>query len=208
MLGQGERIYNYAYYDSSQGLFSGLAVYEFDRDRFSLTERFYAQTAAWDPGSSSWILRDGWLRRFGEPGGIERFEERHLRSMEPPEYFTKERRESSQMTYLELDQYIDELSQAGFDVVRLKVALHSKVSFPLAALVTLLIGVPFSFSPGKKGALYGIGIAIVVGLTYYVMTRVFAFMGDSAILPPLMAAWAPNLLFGIAALYALFTVRT
>jgi lipopolysaccharide export system permease protein len=128
--------------------------------------------------------------------------------MEPPEYFTKERRESSQMTYLELGQYIDELSQAGFDVVPLEVALYSKISFPLAALVTLLIGVPFSFSPGKKGALYGIGIAIVVGLTYYVTTRVFAFMGDSAILPPLMAAWAPNLLFAIAALYALFTVRT
>jgi lipopolysaccharide export LptBFGC system permease protein LptF len=100
------------------------------------------------------------------------------------------------------------LSQSGFDVVRLEVALHSKVSFPLAALITLLIGVPFSFSPGKKGALYGIGIAIVVGLTYYVTTRVFAFMGDSAILPPLMAAWAPNVLFGIAALYALFTVKT
>ena len=208
MLGQGERIYNYAYYDPPQRLFSGLAVYEFDPDRFSLTERFYAQTAVWDPGSSSWSLKDGWLRRFGERAGIERFEEHNLRSMEPPEYFTKERRESSQMTYLELDEYIDELSQAGFDVVPLKVALHSKVSFPLAALVTLLIGVPFSFSPGKKGALYGIGIAIVVGLTYYVTTRVFAFMGDSAILPPLMAAWAPNLLFGIAALYALFTVRT
>jgi lipopolysaccharide export LptBFGC system permease protein LptF len=112
------------------------------------------------------------------------------------------------MTYLELTEYIDELSQAGFDVIRLRVALHSKVSFPLAALVTLLIGVPFSFTPGKKGALYGIGIAIVVGLTYYITTRVFAFMGDSAILPPLMAAWAPNVLFGVAALYGLFTVRT
>jgi len=131
-----------------------------------------------------------------------------MHAMEPPDYFTKERRQSSQMTYLELAEYIDELSQAGFDVVRLKVALYSKVSFPLAALVTLLIGVPFSFTPGKKGALYGIGIAIVVGLTYYITTRVFAFMGDSAILPPLMAAWAPNVLFGVAALYALFEVKT
>ena len=208
MLGQGGRIYNYAYYDPPQRLFSGLAVYEFDSDRFSLTGRFYARTAAWDPASASWILRDGWLRHFTESAGIERFHELSMRSMEPPDYFTKELRESSQMTYLELTEYIDELSQAGFDVIRLRVALHSKVSFPLAALVTLLIGVPFSFTPGKKGALYGIGIAIVVGLTYYITTRVFAFMGDSAILPPLMAAWAPNVLFGVAALYGLFTVRT
>ena len=208
MLGQDERIYNYAYYDAQEQLFNGLAVYEFDPNRFSLTQRFYAQTAAWDPTSASWTMRDGWLRHFNGQAGIERFDELGMHDMEPPDYFTKERRQSSQMTYLELAEYIDELSQAGFDVVRLKVALHSKVSFPLAALVTLLIGVPFSFTPGKKGALYGIGIAIVVGLTYYITTRVFAFMGDSAILPPLMAAWAPNVLFGVAALYALFEVKT
>ncbi len=208
MLGQDERIYNYAYYDAQERLFNGLAVYEFDPNNFSLTQRFYAQTAAWDPTSASWTMRDGWLRHFNGQAGIERFDELGMQAMEPPDYFTKERRQSSQMTYLELAEYIDELSQAGFDVVRLKVALYSKVSFPLAALVTLLIGVPFSFTPGKKGALYGIGIAIVVGLTYYITTRVFAFMGDSAILPPLMAAWAPNVLFGVAALYALFEVKT
>jgi LPS export ABC transporter permease LptF/LPS export ABC transporter permease LptG len=208
MLGQDERIYNYAYYDVQQRLFSGLAVYEFDPDRFSLTQRFYARTAGWDPTSASWILREGWLRHFSEQAGVERFDELGMRAMEPPDYFTKEDRPSSQMTYLELADYINELSLSGFDVVRLKVALHSKISFPLAALVTLLIGVPFSFTPGKKGALYGIGIAIVVGLTYYITTRVFAFMGDSAFLPPLMAAWTPNVLFGVAALYALFTVKT
>ena len=208
MLGQDERIYNYVYYDTQEQLFNGLAVYKFDPDRFSLTQRFYAQTAAWDQLSASWLLRDGWLRHFNAQTGIERFDELGMRAMEPPDYFSKERRQSSQMTYFELSKYIDELSRSGFDVVRLKVALYSKISFPLAALVTLLIGVPFSFTPGKKGALYGIGIAIVVGLTYYITTRVFAFMGDSAILPPLMAAWAPNVLFGIAALYALFTVKT
>ncbi len=67
---------------------------------------------------------------------------------------------------------------------------------------------PFSFTPGKKGALYGIGIAIAVGLTYYVATRLFAFMGDTAMLPPLIAAWSPNLLFSVAALYGIFNVRT
>ncbi len=75
-------------------------------------------------------------------------------------------------------------------------------------MVTVLIAIPFSFTPGKKGALYGIGIAIAIGLVYYVTTRIFAFMGDTTMLPPLIAAWAPNLLFGVAALYGLFNVRT
>jgi lipopolysaccharide export LptBFGC system permease protein LptF len=112
------------------------------------------------------------------------------------------------MSYLELSDYITDLRQSGFDVVRYEVALQSKLSLPLAALITVIIGVPFSFTPGKKGALYGIGIAIAIGLSYYVTARVFTYMGDSAMLPPMLAAWAPNVLFGVAALYGLFNVRT
>ena len=112
------------------------------------------------------------------------------------------------MTYLELSSYVSDLKRAGYDVVPLEVALRSKLSFPLAAMVMVLIGVPFSFTPGKKGALYGIGIAIAIGLSYYVTTRVFAFMGETGRLHSMLAAWAPNLLFGIAALYGLFNVRT
>ena len=78
----------------------------------------------------------------------------------------------------------------------------------MAAMVTVIIGIPFSFTPGKKGALYGIGIAIAIGLSYYVTTRIFAFMGASGMLPPLLSAWAPNVLFGVAALYGLFNVKT
>ena len=112
------------------------------------------------------------------------------------------------MTYMELTRYVDDLQQAGYDVVPLRVAQQAKFSFPLAAMVTVLIAIPFSFTPGKKGALYGIGIAIAIGLSYYVTTRVFAFMGEMAMLPPVLAAWAPNVLFSIAALYGLFNVRT
>jgi len=128
--------------------------------------------------------------------------------MEPPSYFLKEERRSEQMTYLELSRYVADMKQAGYDVVRLEVALQSKFAFPLAALVTVLIAIPFSFTPGKKGALYGIGMAIGIGLSYYVTTRLFAFMGETAMLPPGIAAWAPNALFSVGALYGLFNVRT
>jgi lipopolysaccharide export LptBFGC system permease protein LptF len=51
-------------------------------------------------------------------------------------------------------------------------------------------------------------MAIGIGLSYYVTTRLFAFMGDTAMLPPGIAAWAPNTLFSVGALYGLFNVRT
>ncbi len=208
MMGQENQIYNYAFYDPARRRFNGLAVYRYSVAPFGLAERLYAREADWVGSDGAWRFKNGWRRDFREGGKVEAFDELRVSGIEPPSYFVKEERRSEQMTYLELSRYVADLKQAGFDVVRLEVALQSKFAFPLAALVTVLIAIPFSFTPGKKGALYGIGIAIAIGLSYYVITRVFAFMGETAMLPPEIAAWAPNTLFSIAALYGLFNVRT
>ncbi len=208
MLGQEDQIYNYTYYDSAKRTFNGLAVYRFEPTAFSVSQRLYAKQATWDPNVGAWIFYGGWERNFIADGGIEPFDALIFRSMEPPDYFVKEEQQADQMTYLELSNYIDDLRQAGFDVIRHEVSLNSKISLPFAAVITVLIGIPFSFTPGKKGALYGIGLAIAIGLTYYVTARVFTYMGNSAMLPPLLSAWAPNVLFGVAALYGLFNVKT
>ena len=208
MMGESQELYNYAYYDPNSRKFSGLAVYKYDTNPFALTERFYTEEAKWESDIGAWVFSKGWKRNFAEGRQIEHFEALPVYDMEPPSYFVKEQKRSNQMTYLELTRYVEDLKQAGYDVVPLEVARQAKFSFPLAAVVTVLIGVPFSFAPGKKGAIYGIGIAIAIGLSYYVTTRIFAFMGETAMLPPFIAAWAPNVLFSIAALYGLFNVRT
>jgi LPS export ABC transporter permease LptG len=208
MMGQANQIYNYAFYDPGRRRFNGLAVYRYSNEPFGITERLYAREADWIASEGAWNFKNGWRRNFRKGGRVEAFDALRVQAMEPPSYFAKEERRSEQMTYLELGRYVADLKQAGYDVVRLEVALQSKFAFPLAALVTTLIGIPFSFTPGKKGALYGIGIAIGIGLSYYVTTRLFAFMGETAMLPPGIAAWAPNALFSIGALYGLFNVRT
>jgi len=48
----------------------------------------------------------------------------------------------------------------------------------------------------------------VLALIYWVMGNVFGAIGSAGLLAPAMAAWAPNVLFGAAAAYLLFTVRT
>ena len=208
MMGQNREIYHYAYFDPRRYKFSGLALYRFEPGNFGLIERLYAREAQWQPEKGCWKLTQGWRRNFVGERKYERFDELAVQDMEPPSYFVKEEKDEDKMTYLELSNYIAELKLSGYDVVGLEVARWAKLSFPLAAVVTVLIGVPFSFTPGKKGALYGIGIAIAIGLTYYVATRSFVFLGEAAMLPPFMAAWSPNILFGVAALYGLFNART
>ena len=112
------------------------------------------------------------------------------------------------MNVRELDTYVDELSASGFDVVQLVVALHRKISFPFVTLVFTLIAVPFAVTMGPRGALYGVGVGISLACSYWIVMSVFGAIGTAGLLAPMLAAWAPNLLFGASATYLLLTVRT
>jgi len=92
--------------------------------------------------------------------------------------------------------------------VRLTVELHKKLSFPLISLIMCMIAIPFSFSMGKRGSLYGIGLSVMIGITYWVMFEFFEQIGGAGKLVPFLAAWAPNLIFGAGGMYFLFTIRT
>ena len=61
---------------------------------------------------------------------------------------------------------------------------------------------------GPRGALYGVGVGISLACTYWVVMSIFGAIGSAGMLGPVLAAWAPNLLFGASAAYLLLTVRT
>jgi lipopolysaccharide export LptBFGC system permease protein LptF len=47
-----------------------------------------------------------------------------------------------------------------------------------------------------------------LALVYWTTISVFAAIGSGGLITPLLAAWAPNVLFGTAAIYLVLTVRT
>ena len=79
------------------------------------------------------------------------------------------------------------------------VELQRKVAFPLVTLVMTLLAVPFAVTTGRRGALYGIGVGIVLAIVYWLTLSVFGAMGAGGLIAPMLAAWAPNILFGAAA---------
>jgi len=88
------------------------------------------------------------------------------------------------------------------------VALQRKVSFPFVTVIMTLLAVPFAVTTGRRGALYGVGVGIVLAIVYWLIFSVFAAIGTAGLLVPALAAWAPNILFSAVAAYLLLTVRT
>lgn len=208
VVGQDGSIYHYNYFDPRLRLFSNLWVYEFDQGMRSITQRTFAEQAQYADGD--WTSERGWTRSFDQRGVATSFTEfaSLKRPLEPPEYFSTEPPDPQFMSFTQLRDYTEQLAQSGFDVVRQRVALYRKVSFPFVTLVMTLIAVPFAVTIGRSGAMAGIGVGIGIALAYWTTILFFAAMGSGGLLAPMLAAWAPNLLFGAGAAYLLLTVRT
>jgi lipopolysaccharide export LptBFGC system permease protein LptF len=129
-------------------------------------------------------------------------------NMDRPGYFKDEVRTASQMSYGELKGYIDELQKKHFDVTSLTLDLYRKLSYPLVSFIMVLIGIPFSFKTGRKGAFYGIGICIGLGILYWSTFELFGKLGDINRLSPIVAAWFPNLIFGLGGTWMMLRVKT
>ncbi len=100
------------------------------------------------------------------------------------------------------------MRKSGYNATELQVELYKKISFPLSCVVMALLGVPFSFSTGKKGAFFGITASIAIAISYWGVFSIFEQMGSYGLLVPLLAAWTPNILFAATGLILLFTIRT
>lgn len=208
VIGHDGAIYHYNYFDPRQRYFSNLWVYEFDEEMRQITQRTFADQARF--ADDGWNVEHGWTRTFDKTGESASFDQfaSIKRTLEPPQHFSTDPPDPEFMSFTQLRVYTEQLAQSGFDVVRQRVALYRKLSFPFVTIVMTLIAVPFAVTIGRSGAMAGIGVGIVIAIAYWTAILFFAAMGSGGLLTPLLAAWAPNLLFGAAAAYLLLTVRT
>ncbi len=213
VTGSNGDVYNYNYFDPKTNNLMGVSIYHFSGGMRSLVRRSYAERATYvgpGPGGDTWRAEQAWTREFAPSGDTRSFTvlPETAFALDPPSYFGTRQPEPQFMSYSQLRDYIAQLRTSGFDVIAQQVALERKISFPFVTLIMTLIAVPFAVTTGRRGAMYGIGVGIVLAITYWVAFSVFAALGTGGVVAPALAAWAPNLLFGAGAAYLLLTVRT
>jgi LPS export ABC transporter permease LptF/LPS export ABC transporter permease LptG len=222
VVGQAGELYHFDFFDPVANRFSHLRVYHLDAEKWRLRAMTYADEAgsAGAPelaeGSPAWTARKGWHREFvattakhpGSPTVRYASFEQQTMTFDPPSYFKSETPDAEMMNYGQLKDYIAKLNASGTYVVPYLVALQRKVAFPFVTVIMTLLALPFAVTTGRRGALYGIGIGIVLAIVYWIALSLFGALGAGGLLAPTLAAWAPNILFGAAALYMNLTVRT
>jgi len=202
-------IYNIRLLEPKHNLLKGVTIYYFD-DLFNLRQRVDAHEARWN--GDGWTFYQVAVRSF-LPGGevsTETYEQRDIPLPERPEDFKKGMKDPEEMTYRELKGYVEKLRSEGYDPTRYVVDLHKKVAFPFLTLIMVLMGGPLALaaSHGRGGGIaQGVGISIVIGFVYWMAFAISVAMGHAGTFPPLIAAWAPNVFFGLVGGFILESIH-
>jgi LPS export ABC transporter permease LptF/LPS export ABC transporter permease LptG len=209
--GEPGRIFYYQFFDRDQKAFANLSLFEFDPTNFALTKRIFAERVVWNEDDHEWTFENGWARTMqgANPTGFREFVKASFAEVhEEPGYFEKESLQSQEMNFGQLDRYIGDLQQSGFDTMRLRVQLYDKLAYPLVTIVMAVLAVPFALSMGRRGSLAGVAAAIGIALAYWVAHALFDAMGNVNYLPSAIAAWSPDILFGLTGGYLLLRTPT
>jgi len=207
LVGTNDRVYYYGGYDARNKMFANLSVYEIAQGPYRVVSHTFVERAR--AVRSGWTGGPGWTQVFPKNGGARRdaFPSKSLK-LDPAKFFETEQADAQAMTVLQLQQYVKQLKMSGLSVGGYEVDLQRKIALPLMTIVMTLIALPFGVTTGKRGALYGIGLAIALAFAYQIALTAFGVLGSAGLLPATLAAWAPNLLFLAGAIYLLLTVRT
>lgn len=112
------------------------------------------------------------------------------------------------MGFMQLMRYAQKLQKGGYDATPYLVLKHSKLSLPFASFIMAFLGIPFAMRGGRSsGVALGIGFSLGIGFTYFVLNAILLSLGQTGILPPLVAAWSANLIFAMTGAWLSMTVN-
>lgn len=117
-------------------------------------------------------------------------------------------KDADNMSIRTLKEYAENLQRGGYQAHRYLTLMHTKIASPFAALIMVLLGIPFALRNSRSGGIaMGIGAGIGIGFAYFVVNAVLLSYGRSGVLPPIVAAWGANVLFMLSGIWLSMTVK-
>jgi len=101
------------------------------------------------------------------------------------------------MSWAELRRYVVRLRASGARVAGHLVDLHLKLALPLVNLIVVMIGGAVATRLRSQSAALGFGLSIAIAILYYAFVRLGQAFGHNGGLPPYVAAWSGNVVFGL-----------
>lgn len=173
----------------------GVRVYEFD-DQYRLRSISLAQSGDY-LGARRWLLKDVTRTTFEDrKTSISTSAEERWQSALDPELLNVLLVQPDKMSAWSLYTYAQHLRENRQKALQYEIALWTKLMYPVAVLVMMLLALPFAYSQGRQG---GVGAkiftGIMLGLAFYFLNQLTAHLGLLNDWSPMLSATLPTLIF-------------
>lgn len=194
-------------FDPQAKVLRGVTLWRLDTS-MSPASRMDAGSA--ESHNDRWTLKDVMIKDFRQGSG---YVVQRAHSMDVPLNLKLDDlrvldNNADNLSFRKLKEYADNLQSGGYHAFRYLTMMHTKFSGPFAALVMVVLGIPFAFRNSRSGgAALGIGASIGIGFAYFVVNAMLLSYGRSGVLPPVVAAWGANIIFCLGGVWLAMTVR-
>jgi LPS export ABC transporter permease LptG len=209
--GKGRRFYIMKGFDSQTNTMTNPVILDLYDNSFELKQRIDASRAELlekSPRERYWKFYDAILWHYSPQGEVVSME-RPTAPIEIPmeedlAKFLSNRKQPEEMNYSELRQYIRILRNRGENVSRFMTDLNLKIAFPLASIIISVIAFSFAVRTRARNIVIAFAWGIVFAILFYGVAAFSQALGHQMILPGVLAAWAPDVLFAAFGLYLLY----
>ncbi|PSB03902.1 LptF/LptG family permease [Merismopedia glauca] len=194
-----KRLFYAAEFDGRQ--MNKLTILDWSKEGLNLIVT--SESGQWNIKKNIWDLFNGTSYSIAPDSSyskIARFERLEAELSRAPLDLVEKERNSDEMNLLQAIDYLKviESSRDEKKILKIRVRIHEKIAFPFICVVFGLIGSTLGNRPQRTGKATSFGISLLVVVTYYALFIVCRVIGQVGIVPPLLAAWLPNV-FGLVA---------
>ena len=173
----------------------GVRIYDFDGE-YRLRSISYAQHGAYQ-SDRRWLLRDVAQTRFEDmKTSVQEIAEMRWQSVLEPDLINVLLVKPEQMSAWNLLSYTQHLKENRQKALRYEIALWTKLTYPLAVLVMMVLALPFAHFHGRQA---GVGAkifaGIMLGIVFHFLNRLFSYLGLLNDWPAAVSALTPTLIF-------------
>jgi lipopolysaccharide export system permease protein len=187
----------------------GVSVYKLNSE-FKHLKSIKAEKVVYT--GSSWQAHDAVVREFDPKTGLLarefRTEAIDIDLNKNPDDFNSTEYEAEELSYAQLRDISNQLEKAGLNNSKYVVDMHTKLAQPLVSLIMALLGIPFALQKSRNINLgLGISVCIMIGMAFFVTQSTLIAFGYTEILPPLLAAWAADVIFLLLSAFLILSTR-
>lgn len=180
--------------------------HKFSIEKFNkneLVSKLISRRVKWDTTIGKWTILDYYIRDMTD--GKEVITSGHkidtVLSITPDD-FQRRDTEKSSMDFYELNAFIDEIKLRGeTNINTYLLEKYQRTAFPFSTFILTLIGVSLASRKSKGGTGFKMGLGFLLSFVYIFFMQLAAQFSIKGGLSPLIAAWIPNLLFAVIAVF-------